>query len=110
MVLAPNNKFGQRVSAAFAEQWQQLTGKAPQLETFGSRKQIQQQIAAIFGLTESQNRISQMQKVVGRSLESQQRSRRDTDAVYLIANKAELTLLKPFIDVAINPDQKPPKL
>lgn len=110
LVLAPSSKFGQRVSAAFTEQWQQLTGQSPDVESFGSRKQIQQQIATIFGLTESQTRINQMQQVTGRSLESQQRSRRDTDAVYLIANKAELTLLKPFIDVAINPDQKPPKL
>lgn len=110
MVLAPGNAFGQRVSNAFIEQWQQLTGKSPTRRTFSSRKQIQQQIAAVFGLTESQSRIDQMQQLLGLELESQQRSRRDTDAVYLVANKNELTLLKPFIEVAINPDMAPPKL
>ncbi|ELR66372.1 LppC putative lipoprotein [Photobacterium marinum] len=110
MVLAPGNDFGQRVSSAFIEQWQQLTGKSPAISSFSSRKQIQQQIATVFGLTESQSRINQMKQVLGIDLEAQPRSRRDTDAVYLIANKTELTLLKPFIEVAINPDIQPPKL
>jgi len=110
MVLAPGNSFGERVSNAFIEQWQQLTGKSPAIRSFSSRKQIQQQIASVFGLTESQSRINQMQQLLGLELKAQPRSRRDTDAVYLVANKNELTLLKPFIEVAINPDMVPPKL
>ncbi|UTV28071.1 penicillin-binding protein activator [Photobacterium atrarenae] len=110
MVLAPGNPFGERVSQAFINQWQQLTGHQPASSSFSSRKQVQQQIAAVFGLTESQSRIQQMKQLMGITLEAQPRSRRDTDAVYLIANKNELTLLKPFIEVAINPDIQPPKL
>lgn len=110
MVLAPGNTFGERVSQAFLNQWQQLTGDQPASSSFSSRKQVQQQIAAVFGLTESQSRIRQMKQLMGIELEAQPRSRRDTDAVYLIANKNELTLLKPFIEVAINPDIQPPKL
>ncbi|PSW18492.1 penicillin-binding protein activator [Photobacterium sanctipauli] len=110
MVLAPGNSFGRRVTDAFTEQWQQLTGDSPTTRQFSSRKQIQQEVAAVFGLTESQARIDQMQQLLGIELEGQPRSRRDTDAVYLIANMNELTLLKPFIDVAINPDVQPPKL
>lgn len=110
MVLAPGNGFGERVSQAFIEQWQQLTGDQPASSSFSSRKQVQQQIASVFGLTESQSRIRQMRQLMGIELEAQPRSRRDTDAVYLIANKNELTLLKPFIDVTINPDIQPPKL
>ncbi|KLV06209.1 penicillin-binding protein [Photobacterium aquae] len=110
MVLAPANSYGQRVSNAFIEQWQQLTGKTPTTRQFSSRKQIQQEIAAVFGLTDSQARIDQMKQVLRMDLEAQPRSRRDTDAVYLIANKNELTLLKPFIEVAVNPGITPPKL
>ncbi|KHT62561.1 penicillin-binding protein [Photobacterium gaetbulicola] len=110
MVLAPGNSFGSRVSNAFIEQWQQLTGNTPATRQFSSRKQIQQEIAAVFGLTESQSRIQQMQQVLGMELEAEPRSRRDTDAVYLIANVNELTLLKPFIEVSINPDASQPKL
>ena len=87
-----------------------MTGKTPATRQFSSRKQIQQEIASVFGLTDSQNRIKQMQQVLGMELEAEPRSRRDTDSVYLIANVNELTLLKPFIEVAINPDASQPKL
>ncbi len=43
-------------------------------------------------------------------LQSQPRSRRDIDAVYIVANSSQLTLIKPFIEVAVNPDATPPKL
>ncbi|GHA54178.1 penicillin-binding protein activator [Photobacterium aphoticum] len=111
MVLAPGNSFGQRVSDAFIKQWQQLTGNTPAQRQFSSRQQIQKEIAGVFGLTDSQARIDQMKQILGNnSLEGQPRSRRDTDAVYMIANINELTLLKPFIDVAVNPGVKPPSL
>lgn len=107
MVLAPGNSFGQRVSDAFIKQWQQLTGNTPAQRQFSSRQQIQKEIASVFGLTDSQARIDQMKQILGNnSLEGQPRSRRDTDAVYMIANINELTLLKPFIDVAVNPGVK----
>ncbi len=43
-----------------------------------------------------------MESQLGMGLESQPRSRRDIDAVYIVANSSELTLIKPFIEVAIN--------
>ncbi|MDO6706435.1 penicillin-binding protein activator [Photobacterium sp. 1_MG-2023] len=110
MVMAPANDFGRRVSQAFIAKWEKLTGKQAELQTFGSSREIQNQIAAVFGLTDSRARNDQMQQVLGISLKTQARSRRDTDAVYLIANRNEVTLLKPFIEVAINPDVTPPKL
>lgn len=54
--------------------------------------------------------IAQMESLLDMKLESQPRSRRDIDTVYIVANSAELTLLKPFIEVAINPDTTQPKL
>lgn len=51
-----------------------------------------------------------MQSLMQIKLEAQPRSRRDVDAVYIVARSTELTLIKPFIEVAINPDAKAPKL
>ncbi|MBD8513084.1 penicillin-binding protein activator [Photobacterium sp. 2_MG-2023] len=110
MVMAPANDFGRRVSQAFMTKWETLTGTKAERQTFGSSREIQNQMAAVFGLTDSRTRSQQMEQVLGMSLETQARSRRDTDAVYLIANRNEVTLLKPFIEVAINPDVTPPKL
>ncbi|MCG7498189.1 penicillin-binding protein activator [Vibrio sp. Of7-15] len=110
LVLAPSGKFGMRVVEAFNQQWKQLTNQAPENHFFGSKSQLQQQVNDVFGLKDSQNRIAQMKQILNIELETQARSRRDIDAVYMIANRSELTLLKPFIEVAINPDANPPKL
>nr|WP_241823382.1 penicillin-binding protein activator [Enterovibrio norvegicus] len=110
LVIAPNNGFGRRVSEAFSKQWEAETGEPAEVEFFKNRAAMQKTVQRVFGLTESQGRIQQMNQLLGLDMESEQRSRRDVDAVYLVANAGELTLLKPFIEVAINPDVKPPKL
>ncbi|NGN98199.1 LppC family lipoprotein [Grimontia sp. S25] len=110
LVIAPDNGFGRRVSEAFSKQWEEQTGEPAEIEFFKNRAAMQKTVQRVFGLTESQGRIQQMQQLLGMEMESEQRSRRDVDAVYLVANAGELTLLKPFIEVAINPDVQPPKL
>nr|WP_269808566.1 penicillin-binding protein activator [Enterovibrio nigricans] len=110
LVIAPNNGFGKRVSEAFSKQWEALNGEPAEVEFFKNRAAMQKTVQRVFGLTESQARIQQMKQLTGLDLEAEQRSRRDVDAVYLVANAGELTLLKPFIEVAINPDVQPPKL
>ncbi|HDM8153829.1 TPA: penicillin-binding protein activator [Vibrio harveyi] len=110
MILAPNGAYGQRVVEAFNEEWIKYSSNKVATSYFGDKRQLQKNINGVFGLQESQQRIAQMQSLMRISLESQPRSRRDVDAVYIVARSSELTLIKPFIEVAINPDAKPPKL
>ncbi|MBV7297928.1 penicillin-binding protein activator [Enterovibrio paralichthyis] len=110
LVIAPDSGFGRRVSEAFDKQWEKETGEKAEVEYFKNRAEMQKTVQRVFGLTESQARIQQMKQLLGLDMEAEQRSRRDVDAVYLVANAGELTLLKPFIEVAINPDVTPPKL
>ena len=51
-----------------------------------------------------------MNKIFDQEFEATERSRRDIDAVYIVAKDSELNLIKPFISVAINPEATPPKL
>ncbi|SHO56726.1 penicillin-binding protein activator [Vibrio quintilis] len=110
MILAPQGNYGARVSDAFRTEWEKYSNHAVSLSTFGDKKHLQKDINAAFGLKESQQNIAQMQSLLGMKLQSQPRSRRDVDAVYIVANSAELTLIKPFIEVAINPDTTQPRL
>ncbi|HDM8068442.1 penicillin-binding protein activator [Vibrio harveyi] len=110
IILAPNGAYGQRVVEAFNEEWSKYSSNKVATSYFGDKRQLQKNINGVFGLQESQQRIAQMQSLMRISLESQPRSRRDVDAVYIVARSSELTLIKPFIEVAINPDAKPPKL
>ncbi|MCE0494238.1 penicillin-binding protein activator [Vibrio salinus] len=110
LILAPNSSFGQRVIHAFDAEWSKYSKNPVAVSNFTDKRKLQKDINAVFGLKASQQNITQMQSLLGMKLESQPRSRRDIDAVYIVANSAELTLIKPFIEVAINPDTTPPKL
>ncbi|RXJ71902.1 LppC family lipoprotein, partial [Veronia nyctiphanis] len=110
LVLAQETTYGKRVSEAFAKEWKKETNKSAQVDYFTDQATMQRKIQSVFGLFDSQKRIEQMKQLLSLDLESEQRSRRDVDAVYLVASARELIALKPFIDIAINPDVQPPKL
>ncbi|MDF2153308.1 penicillin-binding protein activator [Vibrio sp. CAU 1672] len=110
LILAPEGNYGQRVVEAFDQEWKKYSANTVTNSYFGNKRQLQKNINTIFGLQESQQRIAQMSSLMDLPLETQPRSRRDIDAVYIVARSSELTLIKPFIEVAINPDTTPPKL
>ncbi|KHD24402.1 penicillin-binding protein [Vibrio caribbeanicus] len=110
LILAPQGRFGDRVIEAFEAEWKKHSSNKVAVNLFGDKRQLQRNINQVFGLQDSQQHIAQMDALLNVPLESQPRSRRDIDAVYIVANSAELTLIKPFIEVAINPDTLPPKL
>ncbi|MFA0440547.1 penicillin-binding protein activator [Vibrio sp. 10N.286.49.B1] len=110
LILAPKSSLGNRVVKAFEEEWAKLSPNNIAVAQYSSRAQLQKTINNVFGLQESQQRIAQMEALTGMKLENQPRSRRDIDSVYIVANGADLTLIKPFIEVAINPDASQPKL
>ncbi|WP_114767190.1 penicillin-binding protein activator [Vibrio rhodolitus] len=110
LILAPQGRLGQRVVEAFDQEWNKYSSNKVAVNLFTDKRQLQRNINTAFGLQDSQQHIAQMESLLGISLESQPRSRRDIDAVYIVAGSSELTLIKPFIEVAINPDTNPPKL
>ncbi|CAH0541307.1 penicillin-binding protein activator [Vibrio marisflavi] len=110
LILAPQGSFGDRVVQAFKNEWQKYSTDNVAVSQFGDKRELQKNINNVFGLQASQQRIAQMDRLMSIPLQSQPRSRRDIDAVYIVANSSQLTLIKPFIEVAVNPDATPPKL
>ncbi|PJC84931.1 YraN family protein [Vibrio sp. HA2012] len=110
LIFVPQGSYGERIATAFQSEWKKYSRTPAAVSYFGSREQLQQNVNSVFGLQDSQARIAQMENLLGTELESQARSRRDIDSVYIAASSADLTLIKPFIEVAVNPDAKPPKL
>lgn len=110
LIIAPDNEFGRRVSDAFSSEWKKETGVSAEISLFKNHASMQKTVQTAFDLSGSRTRIYQINQLINKKLKSEQRSRRDIDAVYLIANADELTLLKPYIEVAINPDANPPQL
>lgn len=110
MLIAPSGSYGKRVVEAFETEWAKHSQHAVSVTYVESKTRMQRDINNAFGLQESQQNIAQMQSILGTSLESQPRSRRDIDTIYIVADNSDLTLIKPFIEVAINPEAAKPKL
>ena len=115
LLLAPKSDFGQRVSAAFKTRWNALN-EAQQAESgtalenypaeshlFTSKSQFANFVGKAMQTDKSKQRINQMKTIINRPIEAELRSRRDIDAIYLVSDRSELILLKPFIGVTISP-------
>ncbi|KEY90512.1 penicillin-binding protein activator [Candidatus Photodesmus katoptron] len=110
LILAPEGNLGNQVVKAFIKEWSQHSLSAVKVQFFGNKNQLQKNINSAFGLEKSKQNIAQIKSLTKLELKSQPRSYRDIDAVYIVANGSDLTLIKPFIEVAINPDTQPPKI
>lgn len=103
LVLAPNNQVGTRLAKVFSEQWQQLTTEASEIYQYKSRKDMQNTVTSLFSVNASNLRINQMKNLIGQDIKAKTRSRRDIDAIYIIATPSEAMLAIPYIITTQNP-------
>jgi len=106
LLLAPNSAYGKRLTAAFNTQWQVLTDDTEnnaEAYYFNNKIELAGFIDKTLQTDKSKRRISQMRAIINKPLKTEVRSRRDTDAIYIISKRDELILLKPFIDVSVSP-------
>jgi len=103
LVLAPNNRTGNRLSEEFNKQWQSLTDGTSETYKYKSRSDMQNTVTSLFSVTSSNQRIRLMQNLVGTDVKAKTRSRRDIDAIYIIATPSEAMLAIPYISTTQNP-------
>jgi len=103
LVLAPNNRTGKRLSAEFSKQWQTLSNASSDIYKYKSRSDMQNTVTSLFSVSSSNQRISLMQNLVGADIKAKTRSRRDIDAIYIIATPSEAMLAIPYINTTQNP-------
>lgn len=118
LIIAPSSNFGQRVASAFEMRWNNLNNK-PQTQFSSSVKSYPAEthyftkksdfpsfIDNILQTNKSKERINQIKTIIAKPIKTEIRSRRDVDAIYLVSDRSELILLKPFISVSISPFAK----
>jgi len=106
LIIVPDSSYGKRVASAFITQWAQLTpdNNVPaEIHYFSSKVKLASFIDDVLHTDKSKSRIQQMKAITNIPLETEVRSRRDTDAIYIVSKRDELILLKPFIDVSVSP-------
>ncbi|WP_026957940.1 penicillin-binding protein activator [Aliagarivorans taiwanensis] len=110
LLVAPGNSLGKRMVEAFDEQWLELSDEPATSVFYHAPSELQGAIQRLMLTSESQARINQLKQVLANNVESEVRSRRDTQAVYLIGDSNQTKLAKPFIDVTVSPFASAPVL
>ena len=103
IVFSHLDNVSQRMASVFSEQWQKILDQTPDIVYFDKQQNVHDQLKQSLEVNLSESRIKDLQIRVEQTLETETRSRRDVDMVYLIGSSNETRLLKPYIDVNISP-------
>lgn len=103
IVFAQQDNISQRIANTFSEQWQRITGRAPEIIAFADASKVQEKLESTLELDLSKKRISDIDRRIRQRLKTQERNRLDIDMIYIVASPNETRLLKPYIDVNISP-------
>ncbi len=120
LLLTPRGAFGDRVAKAFAEEWQKQGGQTVLQQNFGSTAELKQTINSSAGIRLAGQPVSVSSApasvtIAGLTIPAppvdapvvSTSAGGNIDAVYIIATPAELTLIKPMIDMATSTRSKP---
>ncbi len=99
LLLASDDAVGRRMAEAFNGKWQELTHEEAEIHYYKRGDEMKVTVQKSLGVIDSKERIARIKALLGNKIEADFRSRRDIDAIYMIASNQDLPLLKPFIDV-----------
>lgn len=114
LLLIPSNAFGERIATAFAEAWAENSGATVLKQPFGSIESLKESINRGTGirmtgtpiLVNSASLIPAADSTDSSAIDSTPQSD-SIDAVYIVATRDEITLLKPMIEMAISTRSRP---
>ena len=102
LLLASNDRAGTRLTQHFSQQWLQYNEQAPLVGLFADNKEMESAITNLLEVGNSEARIDVINSLFKEKVESETRSRRDIDVIYLLADATQTRLLKPYLDVNVS--------
>lgn len=97
VALVPSGEWGNRVLAAFRQDWQARGGSLIAAEHVDQPVRLAQQIADLLKLRESEARAKRLSDTLGGPVEAQPARRQDVDFVFLAATPAQARQIKPTL-------------
>lgn len=97
-VLYQSSPWGERASSAFAESWQASGGVITTSLRFESPQTLAATIKNLLAVNQSEARLQQLKRVIGKDVEFEPRRRQDIDFLYLVASPEQARLIKPLIN------------
>lgn len=96
LVLGPQSAWGERVTEAFRQAWQQQNGELVQLVRYNERENdFSTELTPMLGIDASVERQRSLRNTLGRSLEFEPRRRQDVDFIFMVATPIKARQLIP---------------
>ncbi|WP_235464439.1 penicillin-binding protein activator [Aeromonas australiensis] len=95
LLIAAQGRIGYSSIKAFEQSWATLSQDKPVVATFGARNEVQGMVKnALSGRSTARaGEVVQLSDAAPRSI----------DAVYVVANSLETRMIKPYVDISVNP-------
>lgn len=101
-IIYADNSLGRRLFEQFSTSWQEQTNKQVESVAFQNMSKLGVAVKELLDVGLSEKRIKQIERLFGARVKSEERSRIDIDAIYVIANSQQTRLIKPFFDVNVS--------
>lgn len=96
LVFVPEGDWGQRVLAAFREEWQNFGGTLLEAQTYpADASDFSEQIKRLFDLDESERRRGELEALLQQRLQFEPALRRDADFIFMAAFPRQARLIRP---------------
>ena len=96
ITLVPQGGWGERVEAAFADEWSKLGGSLLDHQAYNPQEADHSRvISATLNLDASKARQASLVRVLGQPLEFEPRRRQDVDFIFLLATPEQARLIRP---------------
>ncbi|WP_297820631.1 penicillin-binding protein activator [uncultured Paraglaciecola sp.] len=104
IIFAADNPTTQRMAEAFIAKWQETPNAIqPDLTIFTDSKDMRIRVSQMLDVTQSKQRIKQIEALSDVEVFGVERNRRDIDAIVLFANPEQAKLLNPIIEASLSP-------
>ena len=98
VALVPSGEWGDRVLAAFRQDWEGNGGTLLAAQRIAQPVALAQQIADLFQLRQSEGRAKSLQSTVGGSIAAQPSRRQDIDFIFLASTPQQAQQIKPTLN------------
>ena len=97
LIIAPQNDWGNEVTKAFTNQWQEHDGKVVDTFLYGPNDDLNKKMRDFLHITDSQGREKQLKELLGQNLQSSTSRRQDFDVIFLLAYPSKARQIMPLL-------------
>lgn len=97
LALTPDNNWGQRITRAFANEWQSLGGTLLEDAQFSQQKSYSKAIEELFDIDASKRRARRINNLLSQNTEFTARRRADADFIFVVATPQQARQIKPTL-------------